>query len=416
MNLRHVWVLALAGTCGVAPWGHAAEPLRLEEAVNRALGANPALAAEAAELDAARARAERESLAPQYVVTGELENVGGTGALSGVNSAETTLRLGRIIELGGKRSARQALGAAEVEQQRISADAARVEIASRTAIRFIEVAVDQKRLEFAKERVQQAERTRREVANWVSVARNPESDLRAAEIVVANAELDREHAEHELASAKVSLAASWGETSPDFDVVVANLAELPPLDPLDKLVARLPDTIEQRSLLGEARTVEARRRVAEAARRPDLNFNVGVRRLEGPGDQGLVMSIAVPLGSRTRAGFSIAEADAQLAAMEARRKAERFERHQQLFEKYQELVHARTEVDSLRTNVIPKAEQALAFTRRGFDAGRFSFLSLSQAQTTLFQLRERLLEAYARYHTLLVEVDRLTATAQDSQP
>ena len=66
--------------------------------------------------------------------------------------------------------------------------------------------------------------------------------------------------------------------------------------------------------------------------------------------------------------------------------------------------------------MVPKAEQALAFTRRGFEAGRFSFLSLSQAQTTLFELRERLVEAYARYHTLLVELDRLTATTQDTLP
>lgn len=416
MNLCYAWVLALAGACGVVPWAHATEPLRLQEAVSRALGANPALAAEAAQLDAVRARAEREGLAPQYFVTGELENVGGTGSLSGVNSAESTLRIGRLIELGGKRAARQALGAAEIDQQQTAADATRIELTSRTAARFIEVAVDQQRLDFANERVRQAERTRREVAGWVWAARNPESDLRAAEIVVANAELDREHAEHELSSARTTLAATWGDTIPDFDTVAADLTDLPEVEPLDTLLARLPNTIDQQVFSREARLAEARRRIAEAARKPDLNFNVGVRRLEGPSDQGLVMSVSVPLGSRTRAGYSIAEADAQLAAIEARRKAEQFERHQLVFEKYQELGHARTEVESLRGRVVPKAEQALAFTRRGFEAGRFSFLSLSQAQTTLFELRERLVEAYARYHTLLVELDRLTATTQDTFP
>ncbi|KRA40014.1 cation transporter [Pseudoxanthomonas sp. Root630] len=355
-------------------------------------------------------------MAPQYFVTGELENVGGTGSLSGVNSAESTLRIGRLIELGGKRAARQALGAAEIDQQQTAADATRIELTSRTAARFIEVAVDQQRLDFANERVRQAERTRREVAGWVWAARNPESDLRAAEIVVANAELDREHAEHELSSARTTLAATWGDTIPDFDTVAADLTDLPEVEPLDTLLARLPNTIDQQAFSREARLAEARRRIAEAARKPDLNFNVGVRRLEGPSDQGLVMSVSVPLGSRTRAGYSIAEADAQLAAIEARRKAEQFERHQLVFEKYQELGHARTEVESLRGRVVPKAEQALAFTRRGFEAGRFSFLSLSQAQTTLFELRERLVEAYARYHTLLVELDRLTATTQDTFP
>ncbi|HEL5340012.1 TPA: TolC family protein [Stenotrophomonas maltophilia] len=416
MNLRYVWVLALAGTCGVVPWGYAAEPLRLQEAVARALASNPMLAAEAAQLDAVQARAQREGLAPQFIVTGELENVAGTGALSGVDSAETTLRIGRLIELGGKRAARQALGAAEVDQQRQAANIARIELASRTATRFIEVAVDQQRLEVANQRVEQAERTRREVAGWVSAARNPESDLRAAEIAVAQAELDREHATHELASARLTLSATWGVMEPDFDIVVANLDDLPTVESFEALAARLPDTLDQQALQMEERTVEARRRMAEASRKPDVNVSLGVRRLEGLRDQGLVMSVAVPLGSRPRAGYAIAEAEAHLAAIEARRRAERFERHQALFEKYQELGHARTEVESLRTRMVPKAEQALSFTRRGFEAGRFSFLALSQAQQTLFELNERLVEAYARYHTLLVEVDRLTATAQDITP
>lgn len=112
----------------------------------------------------------------------------------------------------------------------------------------------------------------------------------------------------------------------------------------------------------------------------------------------------------------MAEADAQLAALNARRDAQRYERHQELFERYQELGHARLEADSLRKSMIPKAEQAVAFTRRGFEAGNFSFLALTQAQRTLFELRERSTEALARYHTLLVEVERLTAVAQDATP
>lgn len=416
MNLRCLLVLAFAGTCGVVPWARAAEPLRLQEAVARALASNPSLAAEAARLRAAEARAGRDGLPTPYVVGADLENVAGTGALSGVGSAETTLRLGRVIELGGKRAARQALGSAEVAQQRHAAETTRLEIASRTTTRFIEVAADQQRLAFARDRVQQAQRTRREVAAWVAAARNPESDLSAAEIALADAELEREHAEHQLASARMTLAASWGAPTPDFDTVTGNLRELPPVDGFEALAARLPQTAAQRAAGLEADTIAARRRVAQASAKPDINVNLGVRRLEGPGDQGLVMSVSVPLGSRSRASYAIAETDAQLQALEARRSAEQAEAHQLLFEKYQELVHARTEYESLRTKMLPRAEQAVAFTRRGFDAGRFSFITLAQAQKTLFELRERSVDAAARYHTLLVEVERLTAVAPETTP
>src|SRR3546814_7305822 len=85
-----------------------------------------------------------------------------TGAVGGARYAETTLRLSRVIELGGKREARQALGNAEVLRQRNLADTAKLEIASRTTARYVAVAAAQQQLEFARERVKLAEQTRAE--------------------------------------------------------------------------------------------------------------------------------------------------------------------------------------------------------------------------------------------------------------
>lgn len=416
MNLRWLMVLAFAGACGAVPPGHAAEPLRLDEAVARSLEQNPTLIAESAEQRAVQARAERRALPPPLVVGGEFENVAGTGALQGVDATETTLRLSRVIELGGKRSARQALGAAEVARQRFVGDVARLDIATRTTARFIEVVADQQRLEFARERVKLAERTRSEVARWVTAARNPESDLHAAEIAVVDAQLELEHAEHELAAARTTLAASWGASEPDFPAVVGNLDELPVVEPVAELAARLPQTVAQRSAQFDAAAINARRQVAVASASPEVNVSLGIRRSETLNDQGLVMSVSVPLGTRQRASPAIAEADAELAAVEARRAAQGSEAYQTLFERYQELTHARTEVETVRTRMLPKAEQAFAFTRRGFEAGRFSFIALTQAQRTLFELRERSVEAAARYHSILVEVERLTALSPESTP
>ncbi len=415
MKVLRLVVWGLVGICGTSV-AQAADPLRLEEAVARALASHPSIVAERAQLQAVQARADREGLPPPYIIGGEVENVAGTGSLRGVDSAETTLRIGRVIELGGKREARQTLGRAEVREQEHRADTVRIDLASLTATRFIEVLARQQRLEYAEERIQQAEHTRREVAAWVTAARNPESDLQAAEIALAEAELDRESAEHELASARMTLAASWGALMPDFGEVVGDLQFLPTVEPFEALAARLSMTPELRAARLQADTIAARSRIAEASARPDIDVSLGVRRMEAFNDHGLVMSVSVPLGSRTRSGYSVAQANAELAALEARRDAERFERHQALFERYQELVHARHELESLRTNMIPKAENALATTRRGFEAGRFSFISLAQAQKTLFDLRARAVEASSRYHLLLVEVERLTATVEDMTP
>ncbi len=415
MNLHRIRVLAAIVICSI-PAVQAAEPLRLEEAVKRALSANPSVVAEAAQLRAVQARAEREGLPTPYVIGGEFENVGGTGNLRGIDSAETTLRISRVIELGDKRTARQSLGRAEISQQQHQTETIKINLASRTTTRFIEVLARQQRLVYAEEHVRQAERTRQEVATWVTAARNPESELQAAEIALADAELARESAQHELASARMTLAASWGVLTPDFGLVVGDLQTLPPVESFETMATRVSMTPELRASRLQANTITARRRVAEASTRPDIDLSLGVRRLEGLDDQGLVLSVSVPLGSRKRSGYSIAQADAELAALEARRDSDRFERHQILFDTYQELVHARHETQTLRTRMLPIAEDALANTRRGFEAGRFSYISLAQAQKTLFDLNRRSVEAAARYHQLLVEVERLTVTVEDMNP
>ena len=194
MKLRSLWALAIAGACGVAVPGHAAEVLRLEDAVARALGTHPSVQADAAQLEAVRSRAGREALPTPLVLGGELENVAGSGGLSGLDAAESTFRISKVLELGGKRAARQALGGAEVDAARSEADVTRIAIATLAAGRFVDVLAAQEHVEHAEERIKMAQAMRREVARWVAAARNPDSDLRAAEIALLDAELKREQA------------------------------------------------------------------------------------------------------------------------------------------------------------------------------------------------------------------------------
>jgi cobalt-zinc-cadmium efflux system outer membrane protein len=409
-------VLALAGTCGLALEGQAAEALRLDDAVARALASNPLLAAEAAGIRAADSRSARESLSTPLTLGGELENLAGTGSLSGTGGAETTLRVGKRIELGGKQAARRALGQSHVLRQRNVAASARADVIALASLRFIEVLADQARLAAAKERTAFASRARNEVARWVQAGRNPDSDLAAADITLADAELSEEHAEHELLASRQTLAASWGGVEVDFAQVAGDLEGPITLPSFDSLAARLPDTPGQRAHALEADELSAQRDLARAMRRPDVDLSLGVRRLEGLDDQGLVMSVSVPLGSKVRSTLAVAEADALLAASAARADAARSERHQELFEAFQELNHAAVEQAALSSRMLPRARQALALSQRGFEQGRFAFLPLSQAQRTLFDLRIRQIEAAALLRSRLIQIERLTTSTTDTTP
>jgi cobalt-zinc-cadmium efflux system outer membrane protein len=99
--------LALAGAGFAFAPALQARDLTLEQAVSRSLGRSAVLQAEGAAVTATRYQAELDALAPPLTIGMELENVAGTGDLSGTDSAETTLRLGRVFELGQKHTARE---------------------------------------------------------------------------------------------------------------------------------------------------------------------------------------------------------------------------------------------------------------------------------------------------------------------
>jgi cobalt-zinc-cadmium efflux system outer membrane protein len=413
--MRFVSVLAAAGMSWLACNAHAAEPLRLEEAIERALVNHPALAAEAARLRAVQAQAEQESLPPPLVIAAQLEDVAGTGPLSGVDEAQLTVQLERRFELGGKRAARRALGAAAIARQRHELVMARLDVVTRVRERFVETAIDQQRLRDAEARLAEARVLRDEVAAWVEAGRNPVSDLLAAEMAVTEAGLQLEHAGHALEAARVALAASLGLTEPDFDGVAMDIGELPPVPALAVLAERLQHTPEVRAAEFEAEAAAARRRVAAAAAKPDLTLGVGVRRIEAVDDQVLLLSMSMPLGNHRRAAPVIAEAEARSAAIGAVREQARVERHQELFGMYQELVHARSEVEALRGELLPRAAQALEFATRAFRAGRFSYMAVAQAAQTLMDLKVRHTDALARFHLRRLAVERFTATVDGEE-
>jgi cobalt-zinc-cadmium efflux system outer membrane protein len=160
----------------------------------------------------------------------------------------------------------------------------------------------------------------------------------------------------------------------------------------------------------------ARRALARAHRLPDLSASLGVRRLQNLGDNALVMSVSVPLGANRRAGFAGREADALQSARDSDLAAVASEQYQALFEQYQEAMHARTEFELLRDRMLPAAGKSLALAQRGFDAGRFPFLTLVQSQEKLFELRRRQIDAAMRHHSLVASIQLLTGSAAGVTP
>lgn len=409
MSVRMGLVLAVTGILGgYAPLSSGNE-LTLEQAVAQALAKHPSLTAQAQSVRAAERHAEALALQPQWTVGAELENVLGTGAVSGIHGAETTLRLSRAIELGGKLAARERVGAAEVARQSEGIGRLQVVIAAQAAERHIVVVGHQRRLEILRSHLSLATANRALLTRWVEAGRGSDAELLQADVALIDARLRVEDADHELDSARVALAALWGESDPEFDAIGA-LDSLPAVAPLSELEAQLPRSVEQLAFATDSAALDAQRELAASAAKADVTVSVGVRRLETIDDQALLFGVSMPLGSAPRSALGVARVDAELAALAARQQAAHWDARQQLYGLYRELEHARHVVETHQRETLPAVEAALAASQRGFEMGRFGFLVLNQSQQSLIDLRLAVLEAQQRYHTLLVSIDRLTAT------
>ncbi len=405
------WTLALAGAGCVGAWSADARDLTLGEAVQRTLERNTLLRAEDATVASLRHQASIDGLAPPMTIGAELENVAGTGAVSGIHGAEATLRLGRVFELGGKRSARQDVGAAQIARQLNVVEQRRLDLAATATQRFIDVVAKQARVDLATQSLALANESRKAIAYRVQRGRSPEADLQLADLAVIRADLEREDATHELASARVTLAVLWGQQDPDFERAQGALDTLPEVPTLAILADRLRSNPDYRSFELESAQIDAQERLALTSSKPDLQTSLGVRRLEAFDDQALVFSVSLPFGLSQRSTFAAEKQQAERERVEARRTEAELDAYQSLYSRYQELQHARHEVETTRDRMIPVAEKALASTQAGYDDARFSFLQVAQTRAVLLGLQIETIDAAARYHRLLADIERATAVS-----
>lgn len=408
---RHACAMALAlwaaTAVGAASPVAPGEALTLNRAIELAAANSPSIRALTSETQALAARSEAEALPPNTHIESEFENFAGTGAASGTDLLDSTVRLSRVIELGNKAALRRGIGSAELEQQAAEHQLARSELSAEVARRFIHVLSDQTMLGTA-QRATELARTARDVARQrVTAGASSPAALGRAEIALARSQIAQEHAEHELASSRVKLSILWGDTAASFAQVSGELFDLPPLESLDAYRSRLDASPELTRFASEARVQDARVRLARAQRSPDVAVAAGVRRLEQFDDAALVASFSVPLGTRRRADLQERAARADRTRVDMNREARQLELHATLFDLYQELLHARTEAETLHSQVRPQAETMLATTNEGYRAGRFSLLELVDAQLQLIEVEREATTAAASFHTLMVEIRRL---------
>lgn len=376
--------------------------LTLRQALALALMRNPELRAFSWEVRAQEAVTLQAGLLPNPQAGADIENIGGSGS-----GDELTLRLGQLIELGGKRSARIQAASLTRDLAGWDYETKRIDVFTAVSQLFTEVLSAQRGLALTEETVRLAEQIAITVSERVRAGKVSPIEETRANVALSAARIELERAKRVLEGSRKRLAATWGGLVPVFEKAEGNLDSAPPIPSFEELAGRLSKNPE---LARWATEISQRRAIVHLERSqavPDLFINGGYRRFRETGDNTFVVGITVPFPIFNRNQGRIQEARHRLARAEEERRTAEVRVNTALAEAYRDLSASHAEVGALKENVLPGAESAFEAVSEGYRLGKFGILDVLDAQRTLFGARAQYLRALINYHQAAAEVERL---------
>jgi outer membrane protein, heavy metal efflux system len=382
--------------------------ITLSQALAAALEGNPALAAFSWEVRAQEAEVLQAGLRPNPEAEAMVEDFGGTGGRSGFRSAQTTLQISQLVELGRKRVKRQAAAAFRKDLANWDYETKRLDVLADVVKAFVDVLALQERETLNIDLVTLAEQTNQTVSERVKAGEVAPLEGTKAGVALATIRIELERTRLTLGAARKRLAALWGSATPLFEKVEGDFYRLPPLPAPDRFnddVLRNPDVARWETELKHRKAVLD---VEKSLSNPNLTVLAGPRYYSDEGDTTFIVGLAIPLPIFDRNQGNIQAAHFRLAKGQEESKAANIQGRTALAESIQSLTAAFKQSTSLETTIIPAAQTAFDAAKEGYLQGKFGYLDVLDAQRTLFEAKGQYIESLASYHKAQAEVERLT--------
>lgn len=381
----------------------------LDQAIAWALEKSPVLGASASRADAADASRSQAGALPNPEMSIEAENIYGDGPYDGTGGAEITYGVSQLVELPGKRGNRVRVAEAEKTKIHYARDAARLDLVRDITIAYAEMVAAQRDLDVIEQERALAGEVKESVAAKVEAGKEPPIQKNRASIELSSSDIALDRARRALNTKKQALKALMGGDTGDFEVDPQSLPALAEPGPIDVYLNRLPQTPDAQSFEAEVAQAQSNLSLEKANAFPDPTLALGVRQFREDDDQAFVAGISFPLPvfNLNRAG--IERAGHELNAAKLEQYGGRLSLEVQLAAHYEEFVSAYREATILSNSVLPGAEETFSFSRQGYEAGKFSYLEVLDAQRTLFQARRQANAAVLDYYRARAAIERMTA-------
>lgn len=382
------------------------DSLTLADALAMTVLQSPELESYSFEIRAREAAALQAGLPVNPELSFELENFAGNKAQDGIAGAEATVRLSQLLELGGKKQKRAAVGrhSKEVADQEYAT--ARIKLLAETTKAFFSAKAQEEQLALAADLVKSAQSSVRISAALVKAGAATDVEVLRNEVAVGQVEAERERQQGELTAAYELLASFWGGRR-SFSKLSGDLSKITEPLPLDELLSKLPESQDLKRLDAERLERQAALELERAGAVPDLTVGIGARRFNEDDSNALLAELSLPLPIFNRNQGAIEEASVRLQKLDAERHQALVQLEAELRSSYAAMKGAYQEVTRLGRVVIPKAKTALAGAREGYERGIFRALEVLDAERTLFEVRAQHVRGLETYHRANAEIERI---------
>lgn len=410
MYARFIFIFLLWLCCSpVSAFAEASGFLTLRAAVQRALATNPRLTSADRDVGIAAGRRQQAGAIPNPDLSFELDNALGTGAYRGTRSAETTLQLGQLVELGGKREARIAVGSAGLDAAYYQRAAVRLEVISDTAVAFYSVLGAQRRIAIFDVHVAALQRLIPLLQRRVDAGASSLAEVARAQVAADLVRADREKAKTALAIARLELATLMGALRADYAQASGDFSRtgsVPSFQTIRQALEANPQLVRFTALRAQR---DAELLVARLKAVPDLRAGVAWRHFREANDNAvrIGLSIPIPVFDQNRGG--ILEAQEQRAKVESEAFIARATLMLTLGRAYETLSGASREAEILRGS-LPNVRRAVESMESGYSQGRFTLLELLDVHNSAAQAALRELDALLNFHVALATIEGLTGS------
>ncbi len=387
------------------------ETLTLEDTIRMTLANNPSLYEFEFKLRLIDGESKTAALKPALSAGVELENLLGTGEVSGIKELEVTLTLSSVLQLNDKPAARLNVLSERRIQQDVEKQIRTLDILGELNRRYIKVLVLQASLEVIKDAETLALYTLNAVTKRVEAGASPLLEQKRAQAALAQAKLDVSLAQQDLRFGLRSLSIMWGEQTPSFKRVEGDLFAFNKIASFDALAVAIQSGPHINLFAKQSRVQAAQLRLAQANNLADIEWSAGLRRMQGIDETALVAGISVSLFQKERNLGEYEAHRARLDAIELQKQSNLRSLLHSVNQALGEHTRALLEVETIQLNVIPPLKEALDLVESAYLEGRFSYLEWVTTRQEFLTTRLTLIEAASQVHLSKTEIETLTGLA-----